>query len=115
MPKSGDCRFCTTWTGSLYKCNYCGQHHCPDHRLPEHHECPALEQRDTDTWADESISSSELRFSHQRRRSASSRDSETGEKATAVTDDRESENRPVDADCLSHLARRCPAMSTAKQ
>lgn len=25
-----------------FKCKFCGQHYCGDHRLPEDHDCPGL-------------------------------------------------------------------------
>lgn len=34
------CDFCGEQYSPRYECNHCGQHHCPDCRLPEQHNCP---------------------------------------------------------------------------
>lgn len=36
------CNFCAKETDFPYTCNYCGRHHCSEHRLPEKHSCPEL-------------------------------------------------------------------------
>ena len=37
------CEFCDSTTELPYQCNYCGAWYCPDHRLPEGHECDGVE------------------------------------------------------------------------
>jgi uncharacterized protein YkwD len=40
------CDYCNrNVAGYPHKCKYCGQLHCPDHLLPESHECEGLKQR----------------------------------------------------------------------
>ncbi len=36
-----------------YRCRYCGGTYCPDHRLPENHQCPGLTNlKDNPRWRD---------------------------------------------------------------
>jgi hypothetical protein len=49
-----------------YTCNYCGQTHCTDHRLPENHVCTSSSSSSdssSDKWFKESLSSSASRGS----------------------------------------------------
>jgi hypothetical protein len=36
------CQLCKRETDTIFKCSYCGQNFCPDHRLPENHRCPSM-------------------------------------------------------------------------
>lgn len=45
-----NCNHCGTQTGAQsFRCNYCEQYHCRDHRLPENHDCPAKGKLGTPT------------------------------------------------------------------
>jgi len=37
------CQKCGKETFLPFRCPYCGDYFCPDHRLPENHECPRME------------------------------------------------------------------------
>ena len=37
------CAFCGKTVYLPYKCNYCGQYYCDDHRLPFNHNCPGID------------------------------------------------------------------------
>lgn len=37
------CEYCGDSADLPYRCNYCGGRYCPDHRLPEGHECDGVE------------------------------------------------------------------------
>jgi hypothetical protein len=37
------CDHCEGSAELSYECNYCGGRYCPDHRLPEGHECDGVE------------------------------------------------------------------------
>jgi len=39
-----NCEKCGRETFLPFKCPYCGGYFCPEHRLPENHECPQMEQ-----------------------------------------------------------------------
>ena len=39
------CQLCKEEVFLPYKCSYCGQYFCDDHRLPEQHQCPGLPKR----------------------------------------------------------------------
>lgn len=43
------CDVCGAHVDLPYNCRHCGGVHCPEHRLPENHNCPGLEQ-----WSDPS-------------------------------------------------------------
>jgi hypothetical protein len=38
----GYCEYCNDVTTFGFTCSYCNSYFCPDHRLPEKHECPML-------------------------------------------------------------------------
>lgn len=40
----GNCDYCGKDTELAFKCKYCGDSFCSEHRLPENHECPGLEE-----------------------------------------------------------------------
>jgi hypothetical protein len=37
-----DCYTCGEPVSMPYECNYCGEYNCPDHRLPEAHDCDGV-------------------------------------------------------------------------
>jgi len=37
-----NCHYCNVETFMPFKCPYCGNHFCPEHRLPENHNCPEI-------------------------------------------------------------------------
>jgi Zn-dependent protease len=37
------CKKCQTETFLAFTCQYCGDHFCSEHRLPENHECPRID------------------------------------------------------------------------
>ena len=41
-PIHARCAYCGKMVYLPYKCNYCGQYFCDDHRLPFNHDCPGL-------------------------------------------------------------------------
>lgn len=42
----GTCHLCGKAAYMPFRCNYCGESFCPDHRLPETHNCPNLKRRE---------------------------------------------------------------------
>jgi len=46
------CSFCGKEIKGIhfFKCSYCGQVFCPEHRLPEEHNCDGLQERSLDTY-----------------------------------------------------------------
>ena len=40
---TSSCKICGQSDDLHYRCNYCNQTFCADHRLPEQHDCPGLE------------------------------------------------------------------------
>ncbi|MFP8955537.1 AN1-type zinc finger domain-containing protein [Natrialbaceae archaeon A-CW3] len=44
MPR---CHVCHDSLPLPNECNYCGEYYCTNHRLPENHQCPHLEQAHT--------------------------------------------------------------------
>ena len=38
------CHVCHTPLRLPKDCNYCGEYYCSEHRLPENHQCPNLDQ-----------------------------------------------------------------------
>lgn len=42
----GTCAYCGTEDVLTRACEYCGEPHCPEHQLPENHECPAVNRGD---------------------------------------------------------------------
>jgi len=56
MDAEGDlmCAHCGDSTGELaFECDYCGNSFCPDHRLPEAHDCSHISQARPPTSSDE--------------------------------------------------------------
>ncbi len=39
----GECVYCGSLERMPFKCKFCGEQFCGDHRLPENHECVGLE------------------------------------------------------------------------
>lgn len=37
-----NCHYCNVETYMPFKCPYCGNYFCPEHRLPENHNCPEI-------------------------------------------------------------------------
>jgi predicted nucleic acid binding AN1-type Zn finger protein len=55
MSQNSDCRVCDESLPRPHECNYCGHTHCMEHRLPENHECPGLDDvSESQKWFDES-------------------------------------------------------------
>lgn len=48
---SEQCAVCGESDQLLHDCNYCKKKYCPEHTLPEKHNCVGLKQSDTDTEA----------------------------------------------------------------
>lgn len=49
----GTCDICGNRSLLPYKCRYCGGRFCPDHRLPENHDCDGLRRlRENPRWRD---------------------------------------------------------------
>lgn len=46
-----DCDHCGTTINDvqLFECSFCGGTFCPDHRLPEAHDCPAVADETVDS------------------------------------------------------------------
>ncbi|RLF60354.1 MAG: hypothetical protein DRN25_02905 [Thermoplasmata archaeon] len=38
------CSYCGKEAALPFKCKFCGEYFCADHRLPENHECPGLKR-----------------------------------------------------------------------
>jgi len=50
---SGTCDYCGKPAYMPYRCRYCGGRFCPEHRLPENHECSGLRDlRQRPNWSD---------------------------------------------------------------
>lgn len=47
-----ECTYCGESADMGYTCSYCGQGFCPQHRLPENHECSNLRDATPPTDAD---------------------------------------------------------------
>jgi len=45
IPLSGKCRYCNKKTIMPYRCKYCGDLYCSEHRLPEKHNCDGTFRR----------------------------------------------------------------------
>jgi len=47
-----ECRICDASPegASKFDCTYCDETFCPDHRLPEKHDCPVLKVEASETW-----------------------------------------------------------------
>ncbi len=41
-PLMGNCNYCGEKVSMPYKCKFCGQIFCDEHRLPESHECSGI-------------------------------------------------------------------------
>ena len=49
----GTCDFCGENAFMPYRCRYCGGRFCPDHRLPENHNCEGLRKmKENPRWRD---------------------------------------------------------------
>ncbi|MHA1972893.1 MAG: AN1-type zinc finger domain-containing protein [Candidatus Hodarchaeales archaeon] len=42
----GQCQLCKKEVEIPYKCTFCGQYFCDEHKLPENHLCPAIPKRE---------------------------------------------------------------------
>ncbi len=38
------------------ECSYCGDAHCSEHRLPEAHDCPEVDDSTDEEWFDSNLS-----------------------------------------------------------
>lgn len=53
MAEGGECEYCGEKSFMPYRCRYCNGLFCPDHRLPENHDCPGLKGlRENPRWRD---------------------------------------------------------------
>lgn len=56
MPGGVTCDYCGKQTYMPYRCRYCNGLFCPDHRLPEKHDCTGLERmKENPAWKNYAI------------------------------------------------------------
>jgi len=88
-PPPSDCPDCDEPDGFTYSCSYCGEQFCPQHRLPEKHDCLAVRAQQVDKRFESggSDSTAPMREERVREKETSTFDRKVSDREDSVSSD----------------------------